>query len=143
MSKVRQAGNAETCDASSANQKQKNDMNNKLILNGNHIELTDALKAFVAEKTDKLFRHEERIERIRVELDDEHTKNPTARFTARGIIEIEGPDLVAAESSADMYGSIDSMVMKLDRMLRNRARQEREKRNHPHPIDLQADLPKV
>lgn len=118
-------------------------MINDLILSGNHLELTDALKAFVSDKANKLFRHENRIDRLRVELTAEQTKNPRARFSAQGIININGPDLVATETSGNMYASIDEMVHKLDRMLRNRARHEREKRNHPHPIDLPADLPKV
>jgi len=117
--------------------------NHDLILSGNHIELTDALKAYVAEKTDKLFRHEGRIVRLRVELDCEQPKHGDRLFKAQGIISISGPDLVASETSADMHGSIDAMVQKLDRMLRNRARHQRDKRDHPHAIDLPADLPKV
>lgn len=118
-------------------------MENKLILSANHLELTDALKACVAEKTEKLFRHEDRIVRLRVELDSEHAKQGDLLFRARGIISINGPDLVASETSSDMYHSIDGMIQKLDRMLRNRSRHERDKRDHPHPIDLPADLPKI
>lgn len=118
-------------------------MNNDLIVSGNHIELTEALKVYVAEKTEKLFRHEARIVRLRVELDCDHIKNGDVLFKAKGIISIHGPDLVASETSSDMHRSIDAMVQKLDRMLRNRARHERDKRDHPHPIELPAELPKV
>jgi len=41
----------------------------ELILLGVHLELTQALKDIVHEKIEKLFRHEERILRICVELE--------------------------------------------------------------------------
>jgi putative sigma-54 modulation protein len=117
--------------------------NNDLILSGKHIELTESLKTYVAEKTEKLFRHESRIVRLRVDLDCENPKHSDRLFIAHGIISLQGPDLVASHTSPDMHLSIDALTQKLDRMLRNRARHERDKRNHPHPIDLPADLPKV
>ena len=38
-----------------------------LIISGVHLDLTKALKNIVAEKVEKLFRHEQKIIRIRVE----------------------------------------------------------------------------
>jgi putative sigma-54 modulation protein len=41
----------------------------ELIVSGIHLELTPSLKTFVREKVERLFRHEERIVRMRVELE--------------------------------------------------------------------------
>ena len=40
-----------------------------LIVSGIHLELTPSLKTFVGEKVERLFRHAERIIRVRVELE--------------------------------------------------------------------------
>ena len=119
-------------------------MNNEdLIISGRHLELTESLKIYVREKTEKLFRHEDRIVRIRFELDVEHIHAKDNLFRAKGIIEINGPDMVASETSEDMHKSIDLCVGKLDRMIRRRARIQKVKRNHPHSVEIPADLPKV
>lgn len=117
--------------------------NHELIISGRHLALTDSLKTFVREKTDKLFRHEERIVRIRVELEVEKVQTKENLFVAKGIIEINGPDMVASESSDEMHKSIDLLVNKLDRMIRRRSRLKKVKRNHPHSVEIPAELPKV
>ena len=116
---------------------------NELILTGRHIELTDALKNFVQEKVDKLYRHETRIIRVRFELDIDKNHNKDRPFIAKGIIEINGPQMVVTEATHDMHKSIDEVVKKLDRKIRRRSRLNKVKRNHPHEVDLQAELPKV
>jgi len=113
------------------------------LITGNHLELTEALKAHVRQKTERLIRHEPRIIRVRVELEFDRTRTRRERFKARGIVEINGPDLVASEAGEEMYKVIDLMVEKLDRMLRNRSRHIRAKRAHPHPVELSASIPKT
>ncbi len=116
---------------------------NELIISGRHIELTESLKSFVREKVDKLFRHEERIVRVRMELDRDNTHNKETPFVAKGIIEIHGPDMVVSEATHDLHKSIDNAVDKLDRMIRRRSRMKKVKRNHPHGIELPSELPKT
>ena len=43
--------------------------NHDLIITGIHMDLTDSLKQNVTEKAERLFRHEDRIIRIKVELE--------------------------------------------------------------------------
>ncbi len=92
---------------------------------------------------DKLLRHEERIVRIRAELQVDKIQTKETAFTDKGIIEISGPDMVASETSNEMHKSVDLLVNKLDRMIRRRARLAKVKRNHPHSIELPSSLPKV
>lgn len=117
--------------------------NHELIITGRHVDLTETLKAFIHGKTEKLFRHETRIVRIRVDIEADRTQNQDPLFKARGIIEINGPDLIASEASDDMHKSIDLLVNKLDRMIRRRSRLQKVKRKHPHAVEIPAELPKV
>ncbi len=71
------------------------------------------------------------------------TKSNHGQFTAKGQIEIQGPDVVSGESSDDAYGAIDKLVSELDRGLRKRSTNRMSKRDKPRPIDLDGELPKV
>ena len=116
----------------------------EVIVSGIHLELTPAMKSFVQEKVERLFRHEERIVRIRVELECDSKQIPSERFTAKGHIEISGPDMNASVNADDCYKSVDLLVDKLDGLLRRRSGQFKDKRNHPQSVDLnQVQLPKA
>lgn len=91
----------------------------KLILRGVHLGLTDAMKATLTTKADRLFRHEPRILRVRIDV-DRHLRGRTHVLIAKGRIEIAGPDLSAAVSAEDPYTAINLLIDKLDRMLRKR-----------------------
>ncbi len=93
---------------------------NELIVSGIHLELTPSLKTYVQEKTERLFRHAERIIRIRVELECDSTADVANRFKAKGHIEINGPDLNATVASDECHKAISLLVNKLDRMLSKR-----------------------
>lgn len=115
----------------------------EVIVSGIHVDLTPALKAYAVEKMDRLFDHEERIVRIRVEIEYDDRKAKTDRFTAKARLEIHGPDAIISVTSDDAYKSIDQLVDKLDRKLRRRSRLHKVKRNHPHEVELEAALPKT
>jgi putative sigma-54 modulation protein len=118
-------------------------MTNNIIITGNRLELSEAMKSFMHDKSERLVRHESRIIRIRFEISMEVKKHRGRMFEARGIVEVEGPDLVASAKAANAYAAIELAVDKLDRKLRHRHRILRYKRVRPHAIDLPAALPKV
>jgi putative sigma-54 modulation protein len=115
----------------------------RLIIRGIHLDLTEALKNAVTEKTARLFRHQEQIVRLRLDIEHDKTRHTGQRFVAKGHIEIGGPDLLASVASDDAYKSIDMLVDKLDGLLRRRASHRKDNLHHPHGIDIPADLPKV
>src|SRR5690606_8588809 len=109
-----------------------------------HLDLTPSLKTYVREKTERLFRHEERIVRIRVELECDKNESVDTRFKAKGHMVIHGPELTATVSAEECHKAISLLTDKLDRMLRRRARLLKEKRNHPHTIEFSdVALPKA
>lgn len=92
----------------------------RLVLQGLHLWLTDAMRSSVTRKAERLFRHEPRIIRVRIGIDCEHRRNGPF-FSARGLVEIRGADLAASVSNSNAYRAVDRLVQKLDRMLRRRA----------------------
>ncbi|GAB5560848.1 MAG: hypothetical protein SynsKO_24950 [Synoicihabitans sp.] len=102
---------------------------NELIVSGIHLDLTPSLKKFVSEKADRLFRHEEQIVRIRVEIEFDGNQDPQHRFTAKGHIEIHGPDMNATVSTDEAHKAVALLTDKLDRMLRRRSRFFKVKRH--------------
>jgi putative sigma-54 modulation protein len=123
------------------------DMNSQnpheLIVSGIHLELTPSLKTFVREKAERLFRHEERIVRIRVELECDRSAASGRQFRAKGHISIQGPDMNAIVEADDCHQGISMLIDKLDRMLQRRHQLLRVKRNHPHAVEFDAAIPKV
>ncbi len=115
----------------------------ELIISGIHLELTQSLKIFVQEKADRLFRHEERILRLRVELECDAKEKYGARFKAKGHVTIDGPPLNASVESDECHKAVALLADKLDRMLSRRAQLSRVKRHHPHAIEFDAALPKA
>jgi len=114
-----------------------------LIVSGIHLELTPSLKIFVGEKTDRLFRHEERIRRLRVELECDPKEDVAARFKAKGHILINGSDMNAIVEADECHKAICLLVDKLDRMLRRRSRWHKVKRRHPHAVEIDVPIPKA
>lgn len=116
--------------------KKENMSDNEIIISGQNLELTEALKASVTNKMQKLFVHDERIIRLRVELAYQPNKHHHNEFTAKGRLEIQGPDMVVSVASDDMYKSIDELLVKLARKIRRRHRLERIKRKSETPAKL-------
>jgi putative sigma-54 modulation protein len=115
----------------------------EVIVSGIHLDLTPSLKTYVREKAERLFRHEERIIRLRVELECDRSPAAGVQFTAKGRIEIHGPDLNASVRADECHKAVAMLVDKLDRMLQRRHQLLRVKRNHPHAVEFAADLPKA
>lgn len=84
----------------------------QINISGHHIEVTEAMRAYVLDKFEKLERHFEHITSIHVILEVE--KN---RQTAEATIHIKGGELFADATSEDLYAAIDMLIDKLDRQI--------------------------
>ncbi len=120
------------CFAASKDSQQKTThthMKNNMIISGLHLDLSQALKNIVNEKMEKIFKHEEKIIRARVELEhDTRSSSHKNEYTAKGHLELKGTTITISSSSENIYKSIDDLVEKLGRGLRRRARLRRVKR---------------
>ena len=115
----------------------------EVIVSGIHLELTPSLKTFVHEKAQRLFRHEERIVRVRVELECDPKQDVAHRFSAKGHISIHGPDMNAVVASDECHKAVSLLIDKLDRMLARRSSMYKTKRKRPHAVEIPVELPKA
>jgi len=115
----------------------------EVIVSGIHLDLTPSLKSYVNDKVGLLFRHEERIVRVRVELENDGKNDATRPFIAKGHVTIHGPDLNCSVAAEQCHEAVDLLVDKLNRMMRRRARLLKVKRKQLHAVEFGTLLPKM
>ena len=103
----------------------------KVLLRGIHLSLTDALRDTLRRKAERLFRHERRLDRVRIDLEHDASRGRDV-FVAKGHVEIGGPDILATVVSEDAYKAVDLLIDKLDRLLHRRGELFKTRR-HSHP----------
>lgn len=112
-------------------------MKNNLILSGVHFELKEGHKNLVSEKMEKVFKHEEKIIRARIELvHDSKSSSHENEYMAKGHLELKGTTITISTASHTINKAIDDLVEKLDRGLRRRSRLRRVKRKQSSLHDL-------
>ncbi|MBA6338038.1 MULTISPECIES: ribosome hibernation promoting factor [Colwellia] len=84
----------------------------QINLSGHHVDITEALRENVTTKMAKLSRHFDHINNVHVVLTVEKSNQ-----IAEATVHVSGSDLHAKAENADMYASIDSLVVKLDRQI--------------------------
>ncbi|MBA6362641.1 ribosome hibernation promoting factor [Colwellia sp. BRX8-4] len=84
----------------------------QINLSGHHVDITEALRENVTTKMAKLNRHFDHINNVHVVLTVEKSNQ-----IAEATVHVSGSDLHAKAENADMYASIDSLVVKLDRQI--------------------------
>ncbi|GAB6040184.1 ribosome hibernation promoting factor [Endothiovibrio diazotrophicus] len=85
----------------------------QLNLTGHHVDITDAMRNYVNEKTERLERHFDQMTNVHVVLSVEKLRNK-----AEATIHVNGADLFADAEHEDMYAAIDALADKLDRQIK-------------------------
>ena len=94
----------------------------QINITGHHVEVTPALRSYVAEKMQRISRHFDHVISINVILNVEKHKND-----AEATLHTAGKSLFANASDIDMYAAVDALVDKLDKQVR---RYKDRLRNH-------------
>ncbi len=84
----------------------------QVIVTGHHLDITDALKAHVDAKFEKLARHFDNVTDVHVILSVEKLVQK-----AEATLQLSGAKLFAEDHQEDMYAAIDEMVDKLERQI--------------------------
>ena len=84
----------------------------QVIVTGHHLEITDALRAHIDAKFEKLARHFDNVTDVHVILSVEKLVQK-----AEATLQLSGAKLFAEDSQEDMYAAIDAMVDKLERQI--------------------------
>jgi putative sigma-54 modulation protein len=88
---------------------------------GHHVEVTDPLREFTIKKFNRLQRHFDHIISINVTFEVEKLSQ-----IAKATINAAGKAFHADSSSANMYESIDALVDKLDRQIKEHRKKQTE-----------------
>jgi len=98
-------------------------MNLNLI--GHHVEITPAMRDYVAAKMVKIKRHFDNVIDVNVTLSVEKLKQ-----NAEANVHVRGKDIFVETNSSNMYASIDNLVDKLDRKIRKHKGKNSSHRNN-------------
>ncbi len=88
-----------------------------LTISGHHLEVTPALRGYVASKLDRITRHFDQVVDVRVILTVDNMKEKERRQRAECNVHVKGRDLFAESSHADRYAAVDELADKLDRQV--------------------------
>ena len=84
----------------------------QVIITGHHLEVTDALRAHIDAKFEKLARHFDNVTDVHVILSVEKLTQK-----AEATLHLSGANIFAEDHQEDMYVAIDHLVDKLDRQI--------------------------
>jgi putative sigma-54 modulation protein len=101
----------------------------QLNLSGHHIDITPALRSYVATKMDRLERHFDHVTNMHVVLSVEKLIQK-----AEATVHVSGANLFANAEHEDMYAAIDALTDKLDRQIKK----HKEKLKDHHQADGRA-----
>ncbi len=102
-------------------------------INGHHLEITPAIRAYVTEKLDRIKRHFDHVIDISVTLSVTKLVHQ-----AEVTVHVRGKDFHAQAQASDMYAAIDALGDKLDRQLLKH--KDRMTNHSAKPLKHQAEM---
>jgi putative sigma-54 modulation protein len=88
-----------------------------ILITGQHLDLTPAIRAYVESKLDRIIRHFDQVIEIAITLGVDTPADKERRHRAEVNLRVKG-DILHAESRAeDLYAAIDLLTEKLDRQV--------------------------
>jgi putative sigma-54 modulation protein len=100
-----------------------------LTISGHHLEVTPALRTYVAGKLDRITRHFDQVVDVKVLLSIENQTEKERRQKAECNIHVKGNDMFAESAHEDMYAAVDELMDKLDRQV---VKHKDRLQNHHH-----------
>jgi putative sigma-54 modulation protein len=99
----------------------------EISVTGRHLELTDSMRQFVQDKVSKLERFFDRIESVQVIADREST-----RFRTEIVLRTDHKHTLVAQTEADDFReSVDLVIDKMERQLREHKEKLRNRKHQP------------
>lgn len=93
------------------------------------MEMPAVLMAAAYDKAARLVRHNRRIIRVRIDFEHKRARHCLRPAIASGRVELRGSGLVARATASTLSDSLDRLVEKLERMLRERTKRRVNRRN--------------
>jgi ribosomal subunit interface protein len=109
-----------------------------VVVTGRHCELSDRFRGHVTEKLSRLEKHDHRIIRVQVEVEQERNPRQADRAVRVELTAFSKGPVIRAEAAAeDKMGALD---LALDKMAAQMRRAADRRREHKHKHDRVADL---
>lgn len=102
-----------------------------LLLSGQHVEISPALRGYVEKKLDRVIRHFDQIIDVSVILGTEKTAAKEARQRAEVNLRVKGHVFHYDQYAEDLYAAIDLLFDKLDRQVVRYKDKVQDHRNEP------------
>ena len=109
-----------------------------LMITGQHVDITPAIRTYVETKFERIMRHFDHIIDAAVVLGVERPSDKDRRQRAEVNLRLRGNVLHVDNYAQDMYAAIDGLVDKLDRQL---LRHKDKLRDRPHEAIKHASSP--
>lgn len=97
----------------------------QVSVTGRHLDITDSLRDYTAEKINKLKRHFDHVIDVHVVLGVAKLEHK-----AEATVQIDGAKLFAEDVHSDMYHAIDNVASKLDRQIIKHKEKTHSHRQH-------------
>src|SRR3990170_8577491 len=112
-----------------------------VVVTGRHIELSERYRAHVEEKLGRLEKHDHRIIRVQVEVENERNPRQADRAVRLELTAFSKGPVIRAEAAAeDKMSALDLALDKMAAQMRRAADRRREHKNkHDRVADLLAD----
>ncbi|MGV3741340.1 MAG: ribosome hibernation-promoting factor, HPF/YfiA family [Burkholderiaceae bacterium] len=88
-----------------------------ILITGQHLDLTPAIRAYVENKLDRVLRHFDQVIEVAVVLGVDTPADKERRHRAEVNLRVKGDVLHAESRAEDLYAAIDTLVEKLDRQV--------------------------
>jgi len=109
-----------------------------VVVTGRHCELSDRFRSHVTEKLSRLEKHDHRIIRVQVEVENERNPRQADRAVRVELTAFSKGPVIRAEAAAEeKMGALD---LALDKMAAQMRRAADRRREHKHKHDRVADL---
>jgi ribosomal subunit interface protein len=112
-----------------------------VVVTGRHCELSDRFRGHVTEKLSRLEKHDHRIIRVQVEVENERNPRQADRAVRLELTAFSKGPVIRAEAAAeDKMGALDLAIDKMAAQMRRAADRRREHKNkHDRVADLLQD----
>ncbi|TFW01125.1 ribosome-associated translation inhibitor RaiA [Oxalobacteraceae bacterium OM1] len=113
-----------------------------LLLTGQHVDVSPALRAYVEEKLERVIRHFDQIIDIAVVLGVEQPSEKDKRQRAEVNLRVKGNVFHLDHYAEDLYAAIDGLVDKLDRQVLKHKGKIQAHQNEPikHMSNMSSEL---
>lgn len=105
-----------------------------LHISGHHLEITPALRDFVAQKLERVTQHFDHVIDVNVILKVEKLKQK-----AEVTVHVRGKDIFVESEDNDMYAAIDALADKLDRQVQKYKQKQQDHHRGEKPARQAAE----